>query len=59
MQVLFKGEIPLNCLFFLLRQTFVLSNHRDISSKVQVSGISFPHPAPKINKREKEHNILE
>lgn len=51
MQVLFKREIPLDC-FFLVRQTFVLSNHPDISSKVQVPGISFPHPAPKINKRE-------
>jgi len=60
MQVLFKRKIYLDCgIFFLLRETFVLSNHRDISSKVQVSGISFPHSAPKINKREKERNILE
>lgn len=61
MQVLFKEEILLDFfLFFIfLKQTFVLSNHQDISSKVQVSGISFPHPAPKINKREKKHNIPE
>lgn len=61
MQVLFKAEIHRNFFFsfFLLKQTFVLSNHWSISSKVQVSGISFPHSAPHINKREKEHNILE
>lgn len=60
MQVLGKGDILLVCwVFFSFKTNICSKQHQDISSKVQVSGISFPHPAPKINKREKEHNILE